>query len=167
MSEPNVTAAHLACLRRIDRGETVGDLGNVLGALYLHDLVRDSTSTVELTDEGRALLAKHDAQEMVPEELVPCPFCHGYGCDPYGRLCDDCDGFASVPKVKPPRLVSLPLPKGWAIEPQGSAGHHHAALDFHVTQWEEAEVRALARAVLALADWLDHERAVKAQEVKP
>lgn len=61
-------------------------------------------------------------------------------------------------------LVSRPLPEGWV---QGSAGHHHAGVDLYVGVKMRAKMRAKAWAVLALADWLDYEAAVKAQEVKP
>jgi len=114
--------------------------------------------TFEDWDPGEAALAELQAQLDAWAEKYPEP--RG------GRaLLAEHDALPKTPDNEWPRLVSLPLPKGWAIEPQGSAGHHHAALDFHVTKWEEAEVRALARAVLALADWLDHEAAVKAQGV--
>jgi len=66
----SIAAEHwLRCLSRIDRGEPVGDLENVLGSLYLRELVRGaSPSTIELTDEGRAVLAALDALQ---DEVKP------------------------------------------------------------------------------------------------
>ena len=65
----SLTSAHINCLSRIDRGEPVGDLENVLGSLYLRELVRGaSPSTIELTDEGRAVLAALDALQ---DEVKP------------------------------------------------------------------------------------------------
>ena len=69
MTDLNITAAHINCLSRIDRGEPVGDLGNVLGELYLHGLLgvlywdgcAQKASTLALTAKGRAVLAAHDS----------------------------------------------------------------------------------------------------------
>lgn len=53
--------AHRTALRRIDRGEPVGDLGECLGVLYLHDLVRDEGDRIVLSPDGRKVLDAHDA----------------------------------------------------------------------------------------------------------
>lgn len=54
--------AHRTALRRLDRGEPVGDLGETLGALYLHDLIRDGADgRPELSPDGRKVLEAHDA----------------------------------------------------------------------------------------------------------
>ena len=77
-----------------------------------------------------------------------------------------------IKPVERPRLVSRPLPEGWAPDKPGMMrppGHYHAALRHYCARWEwEYTARAKAMAVLALVDWLDHEAAVKAQDkVKP
>ena len=125
-------------LRWIDRGVPVGSGGHVLDELLARALVRRTPArAIELTDEGRALLAEHDA---LPETR----------------------------KVERPRLVSRPLPEGWAPDKPGMMrppGHYHAALRYYCARWEwEYTARAKAMAVLALLDWLDHEAAVKAQD---
>lgn len=54
--------AHRTALRRIARGEPVGDLGELLGALYLHDLIRDGADgRPALSPDGRKVLEAHDA----------------------------------------------------------------------------------------------------------
>lgn len=55
-----ITAAHRAALRRIGSGEPVSELGDALGALYLHDLIRDDGGRIVLTEDGVGLLAAHD-----------------------------------------------------------------------------------------------------------
>lgn len=57
-----LTHAHRTALRRIERGEPVGDLGETLGVLYLHDLIRDGADgRPELSPDGRKVLDAHDA----------------------------------------------------------------------------------------------------------
>ena len=57
-----VTTAHRTCLRRLQSGESAGDLSECLGALYLHDLIRDDEKTglPVLSEDGRRLLEAHD-----------------------------------------------------------------------------------------------------------
>lgn len=59
----SITHAHRTALRRVGNGEPVGDLGGALGALYLHDLIRDDPETGRpmLSDDGRKVLDAHDA----------------------------------------------------------------------------------------------------------
>lgn len=70
--------AHRTALRRIERGEPVGDLGELLGALYLHGLVDDllgegHAPEIRLTALGRKVLEAHDAQAATRELPRPTP----------------------------------------------------------------------------------------------
>lgn len=64
--------SHRTALRRIARGEPVGDLGEALGALYLHDLIRDDADgRPVLSEDGRKVLEAHDA--LVDTRRLPRP----------------------------------------------------------------------------------------------
>jgi len=155
VTDLNITAAQLACLRRIANGEPVGKFRGSLGYLYLHDLVQGAsaltraTNTLALTDLGGWVLATHDALTETRKVLASRPL-------PEGWL-----------------RVSRPLTEGWT----GTMGTicYNAAFDMFIRSTGtglpgagNAEVRARAAATIAILDWFDHEAAVEAQdEVKP
>lgn len=70
-SDVTITTAHRTALRRIDRGEPVGDLGGALGALYLFDLIRDEGDRIVLSPDGRKVLDAHDALEKTRPTARP------------------------------------------------------------------------------------------------
>lgn len=67
-----ITHAHRTVMRRLDRGESAGDLSELLGALYLAELVDDDAKGPVLTEAGRAVLAAHDlwAAQRVAERYA-------------------------------------------------------------------------------------------------
>lgn len=61
-TDATIRHAHRTALRRIERGEPIGDLGETLGVLYLHGLIRDGADgRPELSPDGRKVLEAHDA----------------------------------------------------------------------------------------------------------
>lgn len=138
-----ITTAHRTLLRRIIAGEPVGDLGHVLGSLYLHDLVDDDMANrlPFVTPLGLELLAQHD------------------------RL-------AATVKTERPRLESRPMPAPWIVDGYPGYLHPLGGRVSGSVVWKatlipcgdgRAELRAMASAVISLLDWLDHEDAVRAQ----
>jgi hypothetical protein len=135
-----ITHAHRTALRRIRDGEPVGDLGGALGALYLHDLIRDSevTGRPVLTPDGLGLLAAHD------------------------RL-------GQTRRVERPRLEPRRLPQGWRIDiAPGRYVHqvHGPYLDLDTLNDPDELARyiRLTSDTLELLRWVEHSRAVEAQD---
>ncbi len=150
-----ITEAHRACLRAIERGGVnVGYrhyLYQVIGAGLAEWLAVGSGATyvglgVALTNAGRALLAAHDALDVTR-------------------------------RIERPRLESKPLPAGWqAHQFEFGATYEHKGTP-RVTSDGSAcvavmlgnygpldEVVADVRDTLALLEYLQHERAVAAQD---
>ena len=132
----SITHAHRTALRRILAGDPIGDCGHLLGALYLHELVDDDMvhHLPFVTPLGRELLAAHD------------------------RL-------AETVRRERPRLTSRPAPARWALVDgmymRDSGGTvEHVDLDAD----ELNEARAYACDLVALVDWIVHQRAVSAQD---
>lgn len=151
-----ITSAHRETLRRLDRGESLTqDLAESLGALYLHELVDDVAVEGQpfrapaLTDLGRRVL------------------------DVHGEV---------TRRVERPRLESRPLPHPWEGSQQtgythplggqygddemtyGASGLGVQVASSILMGLTRAEVRAMARDLVELIDWLDHEERVRAQD---
>lgn len=133
-----ITAAHRAALRRIGSGEPVSELGDALGALYLHDLIRDDGGRIVLTEDGVGLLAAHD------------------------RL-------AETRRVERPRLEPRPLPPRWSIDiAYGVYVHEEYGPLLRLDAGPEVveERIRIASDALDLYRWVQHSRAVEAQEAE-
>lgn len=157
----SITHAHRTALRRIDRGEPVGDLGECLGTLYLHELVDDLATDgrapeVRITDAGLRLLAAHDA-------------------------------LGETRRTERPRLTSKPMPPRWRLVSAAHGGntltHEHTDVRCIVETWGDqvapvwlaakdaysldagAAMGALLD-VVALLEWDSHMRAFAAQEAQ-
>ena len=137
-----ITPTHREVMRRLDQGESLTEAQvDTLGALYLHELVEDAP-TPALTSLGRRVL--------------------------------DVGGVLTTRQERP-RLVSRPMPERWTLGRQQHVFRHHSgtACCADVRGWVDwvygeglsrAQIRTMARDLLALIDWLDHEDAVRAQD---
>lgn len=135
-----ITAAHREVMRRLDQGESLTEEHvDTLGALYLHELVEDAP-TPALTPLGRRVL--------------------------------DVGGVLTTRQERP-RLVSRPMPERWELLCRSEDRYRHESgatcdggpwFDIKGEYLTRAEVRTMARDLLALIDWLDHEDAVRAQD---
>lgn len=136
-----ITPTHREVMCRLDRGESLTEEHvDTLGALYLHDLVEDAP-TPALTPLGRRVL--------------------------------DVGGVLTTRQERP-RLVSRPMPDAficddgsyvhWVGGRVRSSGVKNAAAATLLAPNGRAELRTMARDLIALLDWLDHEDAVRAQD---
>ena len=143
-----ITAEHRTCLRRVQLGEPVGELGRLLDALYLHDLVRDEGARIVITDDGAGLLAAHDrlaeTRRIERPRMASRPVPPRWERDP-----DDEDGNPGRSFVREPYIVT-PTPDGRILI-------HHVAVE------DLAVELAAARDVVALLEWMRHEQAVAEQ----
>lgn len=151
-----ITSTHREVMRRLDRGESLTtELAESLGDLYLHALVDD------VAVEGQPF-------------RMPA-------LTSLGRRVLDVGGVLTTRQERP-RLVSRPMPTPW--EGSHESGYTHplggqfgenemvygtSGLGAEVTSaivmgLDRAEVRTMARDLIALIDWLDHEDAVRAQD---
>lgn len=141
-----ITPTHREVMRRLDQGESLTtELAESLGALYLHELVDD------LPVEGHPFRAP--------------------SLTPLGRRVLDVGGVLTTRQERP-RLVSRPMPERWSLPSVAEIYRHESSVQYcaRAGGWvegyflERAEVRTMARDLLALIDWLDHEDAVRAQD---
>jgi hypothetical protein len=145
-----ITTTHREVMRRLDRGESLTDAQvDTLGALYLHELVDD-----------------------VVVDHVPRP-----ALTPLGRRVLDVGGVLTTRQERP-RLVSMPIPKGWVCDrwllhaPTSAAGsmgaHRPRNRPGGVTNGHDPGCRPprkLGRVASSLASTgCDHEDAVRAQD---
>lgn len=148
-SDLTITPTHREVMRRLDQGESLTEAQvDTLGALYLHELVDD------LPVEGHPFRAP--------------------ALTSLGRRVLDVGGVLTTRQERP-RLVSRPMPERWTLGRQQHVFRHHSgtACCADVRGWVDwvdgeglsrAQIRTMARDLLALIDWLDHEDAVRAQD---
>lgn len=148
---------HRTAMRRIDRGEPVGDLGELLGVLYFHDLVRDDEAgRPTLSDDGRKVLAAHDAladtRRLERPRLEPRPAPDRWTVAP-----DDVDNNAGVQRYEHTEVRCMVRFIGDQVAPVwiGSSCSYWMSDD---------TARRVMTDVLALIDWSAHQRAVAAQQ---
>jgi len=140
-----ITATHREVMRRLDRGESLTtELAESLGALYLHELVDD------VAVEGHPF-------------RMP-------GLTPLGRRVLDVGGVLTTRQERP-RLVSMPIPKGWrpwdcAPKRCISIGLIDRVIVLSRDECDEelAATESLGRALIAGVEWVRHEKAVRAQD---
>lgn len=71
------------------------------------------------------------------------------------------------PRLERPRLEPRPMPERWSLSAQGVsdvAVYENSGGGTYADILDRAEARTMARDLLALIDWLDHEERVLAQE---
>lgn len=130
-----ITPTHREVMRRLDQGESLTeDQVDTLGALYLHELVDD------VAVEGHPFRAP--------------------ALTPLGRRVLDVGGVLTTRQERP-RLVSRPMPERWSLKVGNVYRHESGVL---LSPELRAEVHTMARDLIALIDWLDHEDAVRAQD---
>lgn len=141
-----ITATHREVMRRLDQGESLTEEHvDTLGALYLHELVDD-------------IVVDHVARPALT---------------PLGRRVLDVGGVLTTRQERP-RLVSRPMPDAficdegsyvhWVGGRVRSSGVKNAAAATLLAPNGRAELRTMARDLIALIDWLDHEERVRAQD---
>ena len=77
-----------------------------------------------------------------------------------GRRVLDVGGVLTTRQERP-RLVSRPMPERWSLKVGNVYRHESGVL---LSPELRAEVHTMARDLIALIDWLDHEDAVRAQD---
>jgi len=142
-----ITADHREVMRRLDQGESLTEAQvDTLGDLYLHALVDD------VAVEGQPF-------------RMPA-------LTSLGRRVLDVGGVLTTRQERP-RLVSRPMPERWELLCRSEDRYRHESgatcdggpwFDIKGEYLTRAEVRTMARDLLALIDWLDHEDAVRAQD---
>ena len=106
-----------------------------------------------LTEDQVDTLGALYLHELVEDSPTPA-------LTPLGRRVLDVGGVLTTRQERP-RLVSRPMPERWSLKVGNVYRHESGVL---LSPELRAEVHTMARDLIALIDWLDHEDAVRAQD---
>lgn len=143
---PRLTRKQIECMKRLRRGESVRELADELGALYLSGLVDDDRTTGRPCLTRKATLALLGVSPTEDTQPATMP---------------------ETREIERPKLKSRPMLSEWARF-GGSLIHISTETTIEDPSILDSEgldeLESYARAVVDLVAWIRHERAVRAQE---